>query len=75
MKEKEPVLEEQIEKSLGWVRGSQGNIFALVLKNDESYAITCNGKVVRICSACNAASAMEIMMATAALDQPIDEPL
>ncbi len=63
----------KVEKTLAWMCGSEDKIYTLERTRGGSYVITCNGITARICSDCDGAESMDILMAMAALDQSSDK--
>ncbi len=69
------MLDAQIEKTLAWVCGSDGNVYALILDQHGCYAVTRGGVRVRSCKGCNGGRSMEILMAMASADiEQVNDP-
>ena len=62
------MLDAQIEKTLAWVCGSDGNVYALIVDQHGCYAVTRGGVRVRSCKGCDGGRSMEILMAMASAD-------
>ncbi len=62
------MLDAQLKRTLAWICGSNGNVYALVLNHSGYCMITCGGVVVRNCRLLNAAESMEILIEMAAAD-------
>ncbi len=62
------MLDAEIEKTLAWVCGSDGNVYALILDDHGCYAVARDGVTVRSCKGCDGGRAMEILMAMASAD-------